>query len=86
GAAPLAGTDGRDRIEGAYVGTTVERWRAAGGRVTLSGADTSGLAFQATINGRAPDHGLDVTVADRELPYTCSPTTLEVGPYRYVRR
>ena len=84
-AAPLTGADGAYRIEGAYVGTTLERWEAADGRVKQSGTDASQLRFQATINGRRPDQPLAATVVDGEYPYTCTPTTLEVGPYRYTR-
>ena len=29
--------------------------------------------------------GETVTVLDREYGYTCSATTLDVGPYRYTR-
>ncbi len=84
-AAPLSGAAGRYRIEGVYAGTTIERWRAADGRVKLSGTDASDVRFRATINGRAPDQPVAVTVLDREYPYTCTPTTLELGPYRYTR-
>jgi curved DNA-binding protein CbpA len=84
-AAPFTGADGLYRIEGAYRGTTRERWRAAGGRVEQTGTDTSDLTFRATIAGRAPDRPLAVTVLDREYPYTCTATTLELGPYRYIR-
>jgi curved DNA-binding protein CbpA len=84
-AAPLAGADGAYRIEGVYAGTTIERWRATEGRVEQRGTDASGLAFRATINGRAPDQPLAVTVVDREYPYTCTSTMLELGPYRYIR-
>jgi hypothetical protein len=84
-AAPLTGADGGYRIEGVYGGTTLERWEAADGRVKQGGTDASGLRFQATINGRRPDQPLAATVVDGEHPYTCSPTTLAVGPYRYAR-
>ncbi len=84
-AAPLAGADGPHRIEGVYAGTMNERWRAADGHVKQSGANASRLRFGATINGRAPDQPVSVRVRDREYPYTCTPTTLEVGPYRYAR-
>ena len=84
-AAPLTGTAGAYRIEGTYAGTTIERWQAGGGRVKLSSADTSALRFTALINGRSPDEPVAVTVLDREYPYECTPTTLEVGPYVYAR-
>ncbi len=84
-AAPLVGADGAYRIEGVYNGTIVERWGAADGRVKQSATDASGLKFRATINGRAPDQPVAVTVLDREYPYTCTRTTLELGPYRYER-
>ena len=85
GAAPLAGAEGPYRIEGVYRGTTSERWEAGGGRLKQIGTDTSVLRFSATINGRPPDQPLAVTVVDREYPYTCTPSTLEIGPYRYTR-
>jgi curved DNA-binding protein CbpA len=85
GSEPLVGADGAFRIEGAYTGTATERWRATGGQVEQRGTDTSRLVFRATISGRAPDQPLAVSVIDREYPYTCSPTTLELGPYRYRR-
>ena len=84
-ATPVTGAAGPYRIEGTYAGTTIERWQAADGRVKLSGTDTSALTFTATINGRSPDEPVTVTVLDREYPYACSPTTLELGPYRYLR-
>jgi curved DNA-binding protein CbpA len=84
-AAPLQGDTAAVRIEGVYAGSTVERWQAGGGRVRLSGTDTSRLRFSATINGRPPDQPVGVTVLDREYPYTCTAATLEVGPYRYAR-
>jgi curved DNA-binding protein CbpA len=84
-AAPLEGDTAAVRIKGSYAGSTVERWQADGGQVRLSGTDTSGLTFSATINGRPPDQPVAVTVLDREYPYTCTPATLEVGPYRYTR-
>ena len=84
-AAPLAGADGAHRIEGIYAGRTIERWRAADGRVKHSGTDASRLRFRVTIAGRAPDQPVAVTVIDREYPYRCTPTSLELGPYRYVR-
>ncbi|MDQ4132643.1 MAG: J domain-containing protein [Actinomycetota bacterium] len=84
-AAPLAGAEGAYRVEGVYAGTTTERWRAAGGRVGQSATDASDLAFRATINGRAPDRPLALTVVDREYPYTCTATTLTLGPYRFTR-
>lgn len=84
-AAPFAGANGLYRIEGVYRGTTRERWRADGGQVEQSGTDASSLTFRATIAGRAPDRPLAVTVVDREYPYTCTATTLELGPYRYTR-
>ena len=84
-AAPLIGADGPYRIEGVYLGRTVETWRAGEGRVKQSSTDASGLTFQAKINDRPPDRPLAVTVLDREYPYTCTPTTLELGPYRYAR-
>ena len=84
-AEPLVGADGAYRIEGVYTGTTIERWRAADGRLEQTGTDTSDLRFRATINGRAPDQPLAVRVVDREYQYSCTSTTLEVGPYRYTR-
>jgi DnaJ domain len=84
-AAPLVGADGPCRIEGVYEGTTVERWRAADGRVEQGRTDASALGLRVTINGRAPDQPVAVTVLDRDYPYTCTSTTLEVGPYRYTR-
>ena len=84
-AEPLVGADGFDRIEGHYAGMVVEHWRAARGRVRQSGTDASRLTFRATINGRAPDRPVELTVVDREYEYRCTPTTLEVGPYRYAR-
>ena len=83
--APLAGADAAHRVEGAYTGAITERWRAADGRVKQRGTDASGLTFRATINGRAPDQPVNVRVRDREYPYTCTPTMLELGPYRYTR-
>ena len=83
-AAPLTGVDGADRIEGVYAGTSIERWEAANGLVRTR-TDASGVRFSATINGRPPDQPLAVTVLDGEYPYTCTSTTLELGPYRYVR-
>jgi hypothetical protein len=84
-ATPLVGADRFHRIEGFYAGTTVERWRASEGTVRQSATDASRLAFRATIDGRAPDQPLAVAVVDREYPYTCTPATLELGPYRYTR-
>ena len=84
-ASPLVGADGAYRIEGVYAGSTIERWQAADGRLKLSRADASGLRFGAMINGRAPDQPFTVTIADREYHYTCTSTTLELGPYRYTR-
>ncbi len=84
-AAPLSGADGAYRIEGVYAGTTIERWRAAEGRVKLSRTDASGVRFRAIINGRPPDQPFAVTVLDREYPYTCTAAALELGPYRYTR-
>ena len=84
-AAPLVGTDGAYRIEGLYTGRTIERWRAAGERVSQSSTDASGLRFRAMVNGREPDQPLEVTVLDGEYPYTCTARTLEVGPYHYTR-
>ena len=84
-AAPLTGAAGAYRIEGTYAGSTVERWQAGDGRVKLSGTDTSALKFTAIINGREPDDPVTVNVLDREYPYSCTPTTLAVGPYRYER-
>ena len=83
-AAALAGADGADRIEGTYAGTSVERWEAVKGLVRTR-TDASGVRFSAAINGRPPDEPLAVTVLDGEYPYTCTSTTLELGPYRYVR-
>jgi hypothetical protein len=85
GAAPLVGSDGAYRVEGVYLGATRERWLVDGDRVKQRGTDASGLTFRATINGRAPDQPLTVTLVDREYPYTCTPTTLDLGPYRYTR-
>ena len=84
-AAPLTGGAGGYRIEGTYAGATTERWQAGDGRVKLSGTDTSALGFRVMINGRAPDEPVAVTVLDREYPYACTPTTLELGPYLYTR-
>lgn len=84
-AAPLTGTAGAYRVEGTYAGTTIEHWQAGDGRVDLRGTDTSALRFTVMINGRAPDEPVTVTVLDREYPYGCTPTTLELGPYRYAR-
>ena len=84
-AAPLTGATGAYRVDGVYAGTTIERWQAGGGRVKLSSTDTSTLTFTATINGRPPDEPVRVTALDREYPYACTPTTLELGPYVYVR-
>ena len=84
-AAPLTGAAGVYRIDGAYGGTTTERWQAGDGRVKLSSTDTSALTFTAMINGRAPDEPVTVTVLDREYPYACTPTTRELGPYVYGR-
>lgn len=83
-AAPLTGIAGAYRIEGFYAGTSVERWEAAGGLLRTR-TDASGVRFSATINGRAPDAPLAVTVLDGEYPYTCTPATLELGPNRYAR-
>lgn len=83
-AAPLTGADGAFRIEGVYAGTSVERWEARDG-VVRTRTDASGVRFSATVNGRAPDQPLAVTVLDGEYPYTCTSTTLELGPYRYSR-
>jgi curved DNA-binding protein CbpA len=84
-AAPLTGAAGAHRIEGTYAGTTIERWQADDGRVRLSSTDTSALRFRVMISGRAPDEPVAVTALDREYPYDCTPTTLELGPYRYAR-
>ncbi len=84
-AAPLLGADGPYRIEAFYGGMTVERWRAADGRVKQVGTDASGLGFRALINGRPPDLPVSLTVLDREYSYMCSLTRLELGPYRYTR-
>lgn len=84
-AAPLEGTDGPYRIVGIYAGRTSEQWRAADGRVRQEVTNASGLSFGATINGRPPDQPLAPTVVDREYPYTCTPTALDLGPYRYTR-
>lgn len=84
-AAPLVGGEGAYRIEGVYAGTTRERWRATAGTVTLRGTNLSDLSFRATVNGRPPDQPLAPEVADRDYGYTCTATTLELGPYRYVR-
>lgn len=84
-AAPLTGAVGAYRIEGTYAGATIERWQAGDGSVRLSVSDTAALVFRATINGRAPDEPVAVTILDREYRYVCTPTTLELGPYRYAR-
>ncbi|MFP5317511.1 MAG: J domain-containing protein [Acidimicrobiia bacterium] len=84
-AAPLVGRQGAYRVEGVYLGTTRERWRATDGTVTLRATNVSDLSFRATINGRPPDQPLGPAVADRNYRYTCTATTLELGPYRYVR-
>jgi len=84
-AAPLRGADGAYRIEGIYAGSTIERWQAGDGRVKLRGTDTAALRFTVTINGRAADEPVAVTVLDREYAYTCTPDSLELGPYRYAR-
>lgn len=81
----LVGDTAAVRVVGAYAGSTLERWQADDGEVRLSGTDTSRLMFSATINGRAPDQPVGVTALDRAYPYTCTPATLEVGPYRYNR-
>lgn len=83
-AAPLAGVAGADQIEGVYAGTSIERWEAGDGLVRTR-TDASGVRFSATINGRAPDQTLAVTVLDGEYPYTCTLARLELGPYRYSR-
>lgn len=83
-AGPLTGADGAFRIEGVYGGTSVERWGAGGGTIRTR-TDASGVRFSATVNGRPPDQPLAVTVLDGEYPYTCTSTTLELGPYRYSR-
>ena len=83
-AAPLTGAAGSYRIEGTYAGTSIERWDAADG-VVRTRTDASGVRFSATINDRPPDQPLAVTVLDGEYPYTCTPSTLELGPYRYTR-
>ena len=83
-AAPLTGAAGGFVIEGVYAGTSIERWEAAGG-IVRTRTDASGVRFSATVNGRAPDQPLAVTVLDGEYPYSCTPTTLELGPYRYSR-
>lgn len=85
GAAPLTGTGGSYRIEGSYAGTTTEGWQADDGHIRQRGTDASGLRFEARINGRTPDQPLAATVLDGRYPYTCTPTTLDLGPYRYVR-
>lgn len=84
-AEPLTGGAGPYRVEGTYAGSTVEHWHAVGGRVKLSATVTSALRFAATINGRPPDDPVTVNVLDREYPYACTATTLELGPYRYSR-
>lgn len=84
-AAPLTGATGAYRLDGTYAGTTIEQWQAGDGSVKLRGTDTSALRFTVMINGRAPDEPVTVTVLDREYPYGCTPTTLELGPYRYAR-
>ncbi len=83
-AAPLTGVAGASRIEGVYAGTSIERWEAADGLVRTR-TDASGVRFSATVNGRPTDEPLAVTVLDGEYPYTCTPATLELGPYRYAR-
>ena len=85
GSAPLTGADGVYRIEGRYGGTTRERWRAAEEELEQTVTATSDLAFDATISGRSPDQPVVPTVLDREDAYSCSPTSLEIGPYRYSR-
>ena len=82
-AAPLAGADGPYRIEGVYQGTSIERWEADG-RLVRTRTDPSGVRFLATINGR-PLEPLAVGVLDGEYPYSCTPATLDLGPYRYIR-
>lgn len=82
---PLTGSSGAHRVEGSYTGSTVERWDAAAGVVNQSRTASAGLAFRATINGRAPDHPSAVSVLGGEFPYTCTATTLAIGPYRYTR-
>ena len=83
-AAPLTGAGGGYAIEGAYSGTSIERWEAADGQVRTR-TDASGVRFTATIGGRPPESPLAVTVLDGEYPYTCTPATFELGPYRYSR-
>ena len=83
-AAPLTGSDGPDRIEGVYEGTSIERWEAAGGRVTTR-SDPSAVRFLASVNGEPVGQPLVAGVLDGEYPYSCTPATLEVGPYRYTR-
>lgn len=82
---PLAGAGGGYRVEVVYTGTTVEQWRGGDGQVRQTGTDASTLGLRATINGRRPDQPVAAAFLDRELPYTCTPTTLEIGPYRYTR-
>jgi curved DNA-binding protein CbpA len=83
-AAPLTGVAGAYRVEGVYEGASIERWEAADRRVSTR-SDASGVRFSATINGRPSDQPLAVTVHDGEYPYTCTPASLELGPYRYRR-
>ena len=83
-AAPLTGAGGGYAIEGVYSGTSVERWEAGDGLVRTR-TDASLVRFTATIGGQAPQSPLAVTVLDGEYRYTCSPATLELGPYRYSR-
>lgn len=83
-ATPLTGSAGSDRIEGTYEGTSIERWEAAGGRVTAR-SDASAVRFLARVNGEPLGQPLAVGVLDGEYPYACTPASLEVGPYRYTR-
>lgn len=85
GAEPLVGSEGAYRVEGDFTGRTIERWQASGGRVKQTGTDASALRFQVTIDGRQPDQPVSLTVVDGDYPYTCTPKTLQLGPYRYSR-
>lgn len=84
-AAPLVGATGAYWVEVAYEGATTERWRADGERVSQRAPASPGLELRATINGRPPDQPIQATVLDADYPYRCTPTALEIGPYRYGR-
>lgn len=86
GASPVSGTGGGYRVEGRYAGTSTARWLVTGGGTLRQfRGDGSRMRFDVTINGQPPDQPSRFTPADREFPYRCTPTALELGDLRYTR-